>query len=628
MKEPYSINVNLSFIGNVRINFYEFSFELIKLYLKENEFERQKKIKHLGVIADVMESSHHSRYEYLMLQCFLVDVVENTYKGTPNAIGSIKIDGKEYSGNSILKSWFLLSNFGHCFKTIGDEKTMLLFTNERKGFKSELLKSIDDPELEEYAKDIISSFDYTKFHHLITIWRLSKTVHNTLKRKQILKIYKLFILNKTSTKVKSGKLDLLKHLATYIREISVISIDGHNTHIPFTINPLSTLMSVDVYESKLKNKSVFNVLEPLVSILVDEVYLDKEVLTKQREYELNSLATIRKFPKNRKGYADIISKGIEKGLNTKPDIILNHFFRFRFKVDDLNQKEVFKEYREIQTVKRNCNNVEASLEVNKISDEKIYDFFINNSFTNKQFPNFVYNICKLLESEFEKTIIREIKQHSDFIDKLNEELQPHIGEEDTRKNIITNSLRYFQKDINEKLTSRNRPGFQKLLTSILSYFIEDRYTFEISDNSIPYDHVAFKLENLDFGHIEENLETALNFETHPDRIHELNHLGKSLKRKFNGFVLCCLCRINIYDFSQSPNKRIITDIDSLVIKVSKENFIIEFNETKNTKNNKVGNAKKDLNQQFLPVLNKNKKGYRNIPVNGFGSKIQIKLNAT
>lgn len=628
MKEPYSINVNLSFIGNVRVNFYEFSFELIQLYLNQKEFERQKKIKHLGVIADVMESSHHSRYEYLMLQCFLVDVVENTYKGTPNAIGAIKIDGKDYSGNSLLKSWFLLSNFGHCFKTIGDEKTMLLFTNERKGFKSELLKSIDDPDLKEYANDVISSFDYTKFHHLIAIWRLGKTVHNTLKRKQILKIYKLFILDKTLVKINNAKLDLLKHLATYIREISVISIDGHNTHIPFTINPLSTLMSVDVYESKLKNRSVFNVLEPLVSILVSEVYLDKEVLTKQREYELNSLSAIRNLPKTRKGYSDIISKGIEEGLNNKSRILLKHFFRFRFKVDELNQKEVFKEYRELQTVRRNCSNVEASLEINKFTNEKIYDFFTNNKFTNKQFPTFVYNICKLLESEFEKTIIREIEQHSEFINKLNEELQPHIVDEDVRKRIITNSLKYFQKDINEKLTSRNRPGFQELLTSILNYFIEDRYTFEISDNSISYDHIAFKLEKLEFNHIEENLNSALDFETHPDRLHELNHLKNSLKRGTNGFVLCCLCRINIYDFSQSPNKRIITDIDSLIIKITKEKFIIEFNETKNTKVNKIGNARKDLNQQFLPVLNKNKKGYRNIPVNGFGSKIQIKLNAT
>ena len=163
MKNTYSRKVNLSFIGNIRVNFYDFSCELIKIYEKENEFERQKSMKHLGVIADVLESSHHSRYEYLMLQCFLIDVIENTYKGTPNAIGSIKIDGKEYSGNSLIKTWFLLSNFGHTFKTIGDEKALLLFTNERKGFKSELISSIDDQELKNYAIKVIRKLNFSSF---------------------------------------------------------------------------------------------------------------------------------------------------------------------------------------------------------------------------------------------------------------------------------------------------------------------------------------------------------------------------------------------------------------------------------------------------------------------------------
>ncbi len=627
MTNSYSLNVNLSFIGNVRINYYGISNEIAQLYLKENEFERQKNIKHLGVIADVMESSNHSRFEYLMLQCFLTDVIENTYKGTPNAIGSIKIDGKEYFGNSLLKTWFLISNFGHCYKTIGDEKSLLLFTNERKGFKSELLNNIEDNELKIYAENVINQFDYPNFHHLLAIWRINKIIRNKNKKKQILKIYKLYLLKETKVKVNRAKLDLLKHLAKYSRELAVISIDGHNTHIPFTINPLSTLMSVDIYESKLKNQSVFNVLEPLVSILVKEIYLNKEVLTKQREYEVNSLNAIRKYPKNRKGYNDIIKNAFEKGLIQSKEIKLEHFHRFNLKIDFIQRDQIFNEYRNIQTVKRNCSDVESSLDTNFISKEKILDFYVNSNFTNKQFPVFIYNICRLLENEFEKTVEKEIRKHSEFIGHLNLELTEKIPSEQDRQEVIRNSLKYFFKYVNEKVDT-NLPGFQNLITSILDYFIDERYTYEISDGTSSYDHIGVNFENIEIGHLLRNLRKAIKYEKDLDRIHEINHIQNGLKKKFKGFILCSISRINIYDFSQSPNRRLITDIDSLIVKIDKNEFIIEFNETKNTKKQAVSNAKKDLKNNLVPILNKNAKGYRILPVKDFGAKLRIKLNAT
>lgn len=372
-----SIGINLSLIGNVRINFYGFSYEIIKIYNKHKEFDRQKRIKQLGIISEVIDSSNHTRYEYLLLQCFLVDVIENTYKGTPNAIGSIKIDGKEYHGNSIIKSWFLLSNFGHAYNTFGDEKTLLLFNYKRKGFRNKLISDILDADLKKYANQVIDSYDYRNFHHVLSIWRIYKVVRNKVLKKQIIKIYKLFLLPHTNVKVNNSKLDLLKHLAFYAREIALISIDGHNTHIPFTINPLSTLMSIDIYESKLKNNSVFNVLRPLYSILADEIYLHKDVLTKQREYEINALKTCEVRPANYPEYVKILEDAFSKGLidlQNKKKIELVHFYRFKIK-RLLAGESILNEFRTIDTVKRNCEKVESSLDFNPIANEKIYDFY-------------------------------------------------------------------------------------------------------------------------------------------------------------------------------------------------------------------------------------------------------------
>lgn len=627
MKNTYSRKVNLSFIGNIRINFYGISCELIKIYEKENEFERQKAMKHLGVIADVLESSHHSRYEYLMLQCFLIDVIENTYKGTPNAIGSIKIDGKEYSGNSLIKSWFLLSNFGHTFKTIGDEKALLLFTNERKGFKSELINSIDDKELKDYAIRVIDSFDYPNFHHILTLWRVNKKVRDSVKKKQIIKIYKLFLLGKTTQRVNETKLELLKHLAYYAREIAIISIDGHNTHIPFTINPLSTLMSVDVYESKLKNKSVFNILDPLVTVLINEVYLNKDVLTKQKEYELNSINCIKKLPANRKSYIEIIEKAFSTGLKEKDEINLTHFFRFTINQNNIKRQSILNEYRNIQTVKRNCSFVEASLDFNPKTNEKVYDFFIDKKFKKTDLPTFLFNICQLLESQIKQTVTEELNQYDKLISGLSKELKKRISSESEIDEIIKNSLGFLSSDVLQKINQKVLPAFRSLLSSIISYFLDSKYTFEITDTNVPYDLVGVSLSELNFNTIKSNIIKALDFEENEDRILEVKQIKKLVPKNYSGYVICSMCRINIYDFSKSPNERIVTDIDSVIIKINKSELIIEFNETKNIKRNRENVAKKDLKNKFIRTLNDNAKGYRNNPVKGFGGKIRIKINA-
>jgi hypothetical protein len=628
MKDTYSRKVNLSFIGNIRVNFYGLSCELIKIYEKENEFERQKSMKHLGVIADVLESSHHSRYEYLMLQCFLVDVIENTYKGTPNAIGSIKIDGKEYFGNSLIKTWFLLSNFGHTYKTIGDEKALLLFTNERKGFKSELINSIDDQELKDYAIKVIDSFDYPNFHHILTLWRINKKVKDNSKKKQIIKIYKLFLLGKTTQKVNETKLELLKHLAYYAREIAIISIDGHNTHIPFTINPLSTLMSVDVYESKLKNKSVFNILDPLVTVLINEVYLNKDVLTKQKEYELNSINNIKTFSSNRKSYIEIIEKAFSTGLKERDEIELTHFFRFTINQNNIKRQSILNEYRNIQTVKRNCNSVEASLDFNPKTNEKVYDFFIDKKFKRSDLPTFIFNICQLLENQIKKTVNEEINQYDKLISGLTKELKGRISSESEINEIIQNSLGFLSSDVLQKINQKILPAFRSLLSSIISYFLDSKYTFEITDTNIPYDLIGVSLNEFNFNTIKSNIAKALEYEENEDRKLEIKQIEKLVPKNYFGYIICSMCRINIYDFSKSPNERIVTDIDSVIIKINKSELIIEFNETKNIKRNRENVAKKDLKDKFIQTLNDNAKGYRNNPVKGFGAKIRIKINVT
>jgi hypothetical protein len=99
-----------------------------------------------------------------------------------------------------------------------------------------------------------------------------------------------------------------------------------------------------------------------------------------------------------------------------------------------------------------------------------------------------------------------------------------------------------------------------------------------------------------------------------------------VSRKFDGFLIACIQRITIYDYSKSPDKRKVTDIDSLVLKFNKNQMYLELHESKNT-SNPFRDAKKDLKSKLVKTLNSNTAGYKIAEVKDMGAKVVIKHNA-
>lgn len=169
----------------------------------------------------------------------------------------------------------------------------------------------------------------------------------------------------------------------------------------------------------------------------------------------------------------------------------------------------------------------------------------------------------------------------------------------------------------------NHPTFKDILWAVLSYHLKDQYYFDIDPHvSKEYDFVGIILKNR-IHELNDHIEKAISGTDDPNRIHELKQLQKSTTRKFDGYVIACIARLNIYDYSKAPEKRIVTDIDSLVLKFNEDQMILEFHESKNTKKPE-NDAKKDLKKKFIKVLNSNSKGYRIQKVTGFGAKVIIK----
>ncbi len=620
--EERRIDENISILGKVSVNFQKVSTQIFDLYLNEKEVERQKGIPHLGLISEAFSGVNHTRYEYLILQCVISELADNTFKGTSSAQGNIKINGKEYSGNDIIKSWFLLSNFGHCKNTIGDEKALLLKAINRKGLKSYLLNSIKDEELKVWAGKTIDSFDYVSFHHILSIRRVYKCLKRKLAvQNEILDIYKILLLDSSeiSLTVNRLKVEQLKMIHKNIRDLAIISLDSRNSSLPITFDILSTVLSFDFYENRFQQTQASELFHPALSLLIDSLYLHPESQKYQRSYEIDAIQSI-----NTTDYSEHIEKAIKEGLANPKVCNLRHFLRT---TTDLKLSHLKENLRLALTVNRGTSNVEASLDYNPISAIQIMDFFVHkNEFELKQFPRFLTNILGILNDHMTQTVKDLAEEKKSVLQSFDKGLESLNLNEQQREQVLTPVNESIFNEAWELIQNKNVPAYKEILWAVLNFHFKENFYFDMDHHiAKEYKYFGVKLsDEMDF--LTNDIEEAIKNSEDDDRKHELSQLLRSVKRKFDGIVISCLARITIYDYSKPPSKRIVTDLDSVVLKFNSRTMILEMHESKNTAN-PMNDARKDLKDKFVQVLNSNCKGYSITNVTDYGAKVVVKHDA-
>ncbi|MGE7602992.1 hypothetical protein ACQKL5_10840 [Peribacillus sp. NPDC097675] len=617
--------VTIPTLGIVNISFYDISLEVINLFEKTNEFERQIEIKHLGLISKVFQGSSHSRYDYVMLQCALVDLVDNLHKGSSNlSLGTLKVNGEDISGNSIMKSWFLLSNFGHTKYTYGDEKAIMLYALKTKGFKTKLLRPIQDIDLKSWCDKVIMDYDYSMMHYVLAIRRIYKETGRNLKtRENLIKLLKLLLLNKAQLdfRFNEEKLEQLKRLFNVIRKLSIISIDGHYSHIPVTIDLIAAIISLGSIETTYNNKSLIEQLQPIISLLHDEIYLNTRVLEVQRNYEIESQNLLSSY--KTEGVDKLIELALSQGLHSDLKNNLKHFARLILKDTVQNGKDFKSDLNELSKVRTGCRDTEFSIDYNPVSNFRFIDFFLcKDKFSQVQLPPFIFNICNFIHG---LTRILEQNANSDIDRVLNNVME--LGEEyhfDIEKlnEILARSKNLTFPELNRRFMNDIIPLYKELLWSILRYFIKDQYNWDVNIQTRSYPQFIFNV-NGKSRRLKRIFDYSIENEPDKDRAFEIEQLKKSATRSFEGFILASMARITIYDITKSPNERIVTDIDSVLVKINKNKLILEFHETKNTKKTPENRAKKDLKTKFINVLNDNARGYRIREVKGMGAKLVV-----
>jgi len=606
-------------LGKITINLLDVSSRFYDLILKQKEFERLSQINHLGLLSYVFPTLNHTRLDYVQFQMVVSEIVENTFKGTTSAQGSVKINDTKYFGNDIVKLWILMSNYGHCKRTIGDEKSIMNYARERKGFRTELLRFIKDDDLKNWANGIIDKMDYVKFHHLISFYRIGKLIRRHKDRREFMDLYRvLLLLSPINVKISDElKVKQLKDIYKNIRSLSIIALDSNNSHLPVNLDILSAIVSFDFGIDQFQGKKLGSLFNPLINILYDKIYLDKNAQTAQRSYELQSAEKIKTLT-----YPEVIQVALDYGLGDPYELEIKHLFRMKYKLPDniaISEHHVIvKEFDELDT------DFESSFDFNLNTRDAVIDFYARRDFDDKKLlPKFFYGVVDSSTKIIQRIAMNEAVPYIDTISEIAIKTAGLINQadEDEYNEAFQPIIQKIENQYQRRAFDLNRRSYRYLLWTLLRYHLKKELHFDADSELVEKDIGIISVDG--YNDAIQMINSKIESEENSDKIHELNHLKRSISRKFNGIIVCCAARITIYNYSLAPNSRKVTDIDSLVCKLNQNTLYIELNETKNTKKPEKM-ARKDIKDKMLNCLNKKAKGYRVRDVKGYGAKVVIR----
>ena len=323
-----SFNANIPSLGTYEVRFHSESEEIVN-FLEDKEFSRLGDINHLGVASYVFTGTNHSRLEYLLLQCSIIEMLPRYHKGIESVslAGKVKIprqSRKISSGEELLKSWVLLSNCGHAQHTYGVERALL-----NRACKDSEFRDFLNAELPNYLKvesdRIVDSYNDSEFHHLLALVRISRLPKGSRLKARLFRLMKVLICPveslETTDPAERFKLFRLRKLYERVRLISIVALDTYYSHHPIKFEVSSALVSLDsLFREPSVNTDFFKLLNNTAGWLADELYMHPSAAAAQKYYEFSSAKKIetrlssKKSKKNKHYnlYLNVMNSGFGK----------------------------------------------------------------------------------------------------------------------------------------------------------------------------------------------------------------------------------------------------------------------------------------------------------------------------
>jgi len=157
-------------LGTVTVPLYA---ESEQTYLLLEDFtsastQHLRNLDHLGELRGVLNCGIHSRYEYAVLQLYLIHFLKQKTKGYGLSTAISLPSGTEVSScEELLKSWVFLDELGHLRGTYEAERFLLGILVADDTCRRLFLEAFEDPRGANFARSVIESEDLWNLHRCI-----------------------------------------------------------------------------------------------------------------------------------------------------------------------------------------------------------------------------------------------------------------------------------------------------------------------------------------------------------------------------------------------------------------------------------------------------------------------------
>jgi hypothetical protein len=130
-------------IGESRYQLVGIAQEIYNFLEMKGIIDRLKNTPQLGVLSNVYSCAHHTRWEYVNLQLYILHIINDTKDN--DFITSIEVPlsvEKKHTPLEILQSWILLLNVGHMAGTFSSEMAMMDLCLENKSLRKKVQKGL------------------------------------------------------------------------------------------------------------------------------------------------------------------------------------------------------------------------------------------------------------------------------------------------------------------------------------------------------------------------------------------------------------------------------------------------------------------------------------------------------
>ena len=591
-----TLDYNLYSLGKREILIYGNYASQCYNFLKENEVvERLKNTEQLGLIKESMEGIHHSRWEYVILQMFLLNRVCDTKKYALSYKFNIHLNNniENLSGAELIQMWILLLNSGHLYGTFSSERGVLKAINDNILLYRKIKEKIPK-DLEVWFEDMVDNCKFYQMNILNSIYFLntsqkkSKTLSGNKLTDFYIEILKVFIKDNYDDNL-NFRIKNYKKLFHTIRQISYLLLDSQYFSLPFKFNLTDFMVNFEENFNEFFSKSshMDKLLQDYDNLLSSKLYLSDIYLRNfaiHENYVYNKFTGI-KYTRHKDIKTDLMSIKFDNDFFNRYkhyDTILKLEFDLD-KINNIDIKRYLLSHLNLETESRwRCefNNDLITIFESNSGNHLIINLSMDSKYIVHPIGKLINNLIEIMNKHISNFIIEDVISY-DWINILNSDEQSYKFENKLRKQ--------YENDV-KKLFN---PKFEEIVLFLLKNLTSDEFLFVLSDDKLSNKVVV--VDNKNFNNIENEKYDGIE----EYRAIEIDMVLETVKKTIKqSKELVIVSGIEVND-SDNQNK---AEFDGLVLLYKENKLFLYFVEGKDSMSGKRGKCRKAL-RKHLKVFN-------------------------